>query len=187
MFPRQGDWTESEYLSLGSARFIEFSDGVLEFPPPPKMSHVRIAKFLSELLSSHVSAQRLGEVYWAPCPIRVGQKKFREPDVLFLATERIPPADEPPDGADLVMEVMNEGKEHRLRDLETKREEYAAAGIPEYWIIDPEFQTIHVLTLAEGEYKDHRTFPIGSTATSVVLPEFKVEVSSVFAAAKPRS
>ena len=52
-----------------------------------------------------------------------------------------------PDGADLAIEVVSEGAEARERDLETKRAEYARAGISEYWIVDPQESRITVLTL----------------------------------------
>ena len=45
------------------------------------------------------------------------------------------------------MEVVSSGDEDRRRDLKTKRDEYALAGIPEYWIVDPELDQITVLTL----------------------------------------
>jgi Uma2 family endonuclease len=186
MFPQQGDWTEEEYMSLGLGRLVEFTDGVLEFLPMVKLSHGRIAKYISEILNSIVTLNSLGEVLWAPCAIRVGPGKFREPDILYLSKQRIPKEDVPPDGADLVVEVVSEGSENRQRDLEKKREEYAEAGIPEYWIVDPEFETITVLTLIDGSYKVHGEFRSESKATSILLPGFEVDVGVAFAAAKPR-
>ena len=80
------------------------------------------------------------------------------------------------------MEVVSEGEENRERDLVIKRREYAAAGIAEYWIIDPRDQRVTVLALDAGAYRVHGEFSPGRTATSVLLPGFEVEVDSVFAA-----
>lgn len=187
MYPQQGDWTEAEYMSLGLERMVELTDGVLEFPPTVKLSHARIAKFLSEILNGVVTSNSLGEVLWAPFAIRVAPGKLREPDVLYLSNQKIPEEDVPPDGAELVIEVVNEGLENRRRDLEQKREEYAGAGIPEYWIVDPEFETISVLTLIDGTYVLHGEFRPSRLATSVLLPGFEVDVGAAFAAAKSRS
>ena len=41
-----------------------------------------------------------------------------------------------------MMEVVSDGDEDHRRDRETKRDEYAKAGIPEYWIVDPELGQI---------------------------------------------
>ena len=79
-------------------------------------------------------------------------------------------------------EVVSE--DDRRRDLETKRREYAQAGIPEYWIIDPERSRVVVLTLAGSRYRVHGEFTPGSRASSVLLPGLALEVSAVFAAAQ---
>src|SRR5205823_1127269 len=87
------------------------------------------------------------------------------------------------DGADLVMEVVSPDPKSRNRDLVKKRREYARAGIPEYWIVDPQEQRITVLTLADRTYQVYGDFRPGSEATSALLDGFRVPVSDVFAAA----
>ena len=59
------------------------------------------------------------------------------------------------DGADLVMEVVSGDPESRERDHARKRLDYAQAGIPEYWIVDPQEKQITVLSLHRGEYRIH--------------------------------
>jgi len=88
LFPRQGEWTEGAYLNLTAAsnRLIEFSDGRLEFLPLPKASHQRILQFLLEAFLALIRPRGLGEML--PCPLRVKLRdgKFREPDLVFMAT-----------------------------------------------------------------------------------------------------
>jgi Uma2 family endonuclease len=181
--PRQGAWTEEEYLALDSNRLIEFTDGILEFLPMPKLSHARISRFLSDLLRRHVEARQLGEVFWAPVSVRLRSGKLREPDVFFLRSGHPRTADVP-DGADLMMEIVSPDAQSRKRDFEEKRIEYAESAIPEYWIVDPETETITVLTLPEGatEYDVSGEYKPGQTAVSVLLPGFTVDVSACFAA-----
>jgi Uma2 family endonuclease len=81
-------------------------------------------------------------------------------------------------GADLVMEVVSGDDEDRHRDLVEKRQEYARAGIPEYWIIDPEQEKIIVLLLRNKQYVIHGEFSKGQVATSHSLPGFTVDVSA---------
>ena len=84
------------------------------------------------------------------------------------------------DGADLVAEVVS--KDDPDRDWVTKRSEYAAAGIPEYWIADPRDRTLTVLTLDPGatEYREAGRYLPGQTAKSVLLDGFAVDVTEVF-------
>jgi Uma2 family endonuclease len=88
-----------------------------------------------------------------------------------------------PHTADLVVEVVSEGKEDRERDLVTKREVYAEAGIAEYWIVDPKRKRITILTLDRDTYVVHGEFAPGAQATSALLSGFALDVQAVFAAA----
>jgi len=185
LFPAQGEWTETEYLALnGSNRMVELSNGCLEVLPMPTPLHQRIVDYLFSLLKAFVVARGLGEVFFAPLPVRLWEGKFREPDLMFFRPGRIVDPRKQPDGADLAMEVLSEGPENRERDLETKRTEYAAARIPEYWIVDPEHNQITVLVLDGNSYRIHGVFGVGARATSVTLAGFDVEVAAVFAAGR---
>ena len=86
------------------------------------------------------------------------------------------------DTADLVMEVVSD--DNRQHDLKKKRREYAQAGIPEYWIVDPQKSTITVLILWSSKKKKsyimHGRFAPGAKATSKTLPGFEIDVTAVF-------
>lgn len=183
-YPYQGNWTEEDYLSLQTSRFIEFDNGNLEFLPMPTMQHQDIVAFIYELLKRFIARFNLGKVYFAPVPVRLWSGKYREPDILFITHAHLKGTDKYPHKADLVVEVISGGAEDRQRDLVTKRQEYATAGIPEYWIVDPQEEQIIVLTLAGDIYREHGIFTPGQTATSVLLDGFGVEVTAVFAAAQ---
>jgi Uma2 family endonuclease len=85
------------------------------------------------------------------------------------------------EGADLVMEVMS--PDDPERDAETKRREYAEAGIPEYWLVNPMAETITVFTLPEGRkvYTTHGVYDRAQRAESVLLSGFSVDVDECFA------
>jgi Uma2 family endonuclease len=185
LYPMQGDWSEEDYLALdrdSEPRLIELNDGILEILPMPDMYHQDIVKFTFALLDAFVMDLRLGRVYFAPLPVKMWSKQFRESDIVFLASRRIEDKRKPPKGADLVMEVVSRGAENRQRDLKEKRRVYARAKIPEYWIIDPATKSITVLTLLGKRYKEHGMYKPGEQAVSKLLKGFKVAVSDVFAA-----
>jgi Uma2 family endonuclease len=181
LYPAQGDWSEEEYFNLDTNQLVEYADGCLEFLPMPTTAHQFIARFLFRLLDRRVASQRLGNAFFTPFRVRIRRGKFREPDVLFVAKGR-KLEKQFSHGADLVIEILSEGEENRARDLVEKRKDYAAARIPEYWIVDPETQAITVLTLKGRAYRAHGKFKSGQTATSVLLPDFTVDVAACFAA-----
>ena len=183
-YPRQGEWTEEDYFALEADYFVEFVDGVLEFLPMPTIRHQETVDFLHDLLQSHVNFRKLGKVLFAPLPVKLFKGRIREPDIVYLNREQVKAAKgKYPNGAALVVEVVSPDDESRKRDHEDKPVDYARAGVKEYWIVDPETQTIKVLTLSGKKYKTHGEFQPGTAATSVLFDGFSVNVADVFAAA----
>lgn len=185
LYRPQGDWTEDDYFALNASFFVELCDGCLEFPPMPTIAHQLIVAFLYKLLDAFVASHNAGIVIPAPVPVHLWPERAREPDIVFLRPGRPRFKVNYPQGADLVVEVVSGGSEDRKRDLEVKPREYAEAGIPEYWIVDPQERRITVLTLDGKDYREHGVFGPGQTATSVLLAGFGVDVSNVLEAGAP--
>ena len=182
LHPLQGAWSESEYLALHTNRLIEYADGCLEFLPMPTLFHQAIVLFLYSMLNAFVRGHVPGEVSVAPCRVRTLPGKYREPDIFYVRPERVRDRNEPTEGADLAMEVVSGDPDDRKRDLEEKRDEYARARIPEYWIVDPQERRTTVLTLDGITYRVHGVFAAAERATSMLLANFSVSVDEVFAA-----
>ena len=175
----QGLWTEEQYLKLSGQtnRLIEFTDGVLEVLPVPTTRHQLLMLLLYELLKARVQPEG-GIVLVSGLRVRIRPGKYREPDVLLLLA-----ADDPRRqnafwlGADLVVEIVS--PDNPERDAVDKRLDYAEAGIPECWIVNPLDQTITVLTLRGDANATHGVFRRGEQATSALLPGFRVSVDQV--------
>ena len=182
----QGYWTQAQYLKLTSDgnRLIEFTDGRIEFLPMPTQRHQAISRFLFLALVFFVRDLG-GEVFYAPLRLRIRDGKFREPDLLLVREAQDPRCrDDYWLGADLVMEVVSPDSPDR--DLVDKRLDYAEAGITEYWIVNPLDETVTVLALADGAYREHGVFRPGQHADSLGLPGFSIDVRETFDAASPR-
>ncbi len=185
LFPNQGTWSVADYFELTQStnNLVEFDNGHIEVLQMPTEAHQFITRYLFLALYQFTSSSSLGEAVFAPIRVQTVAEKYREPDIAFMLTDnRDRRSNKYWTGADLVMEVVSPDSESRERDLEKKREEYAAAGIPEYWIVDPQDNMIIVLTLEDGKYNEHGRFMDGDQATSVLLSKFSVAVTEVFAA-----
>lgn len=184
LFPHQGAWTEEDYLTLETNHLIEYSHGQIEVLPMPTILHQRIVAYLYEQLLIYVRRTLAGAlVLFAPVRVRLSPSKYREPDIVVLLPEhqdRI--YEQYLDLPDLVMEIVS--PDNRSLDIQTKRREYARAGIPEYWIVDPEAERITVLALQADHYIEYGVFKSTEIARSKVLNGFEVNVDSVWAAAK---
>lgn len=184
LLPTQGGWDEEEYLWLTdrSNHLIEFTDGYIEVLPMPTRKHQKILRLLIYTFLGHLQP-RGGDVLFAPFRLRLRQGKLREPDLLALLDKDDQRSQERYwTGADLVLEVVSPDKPER--DLVEKRREYAEAGIPEYWIVNPFDETITVLTSGNDptatRYAEHSIFGRGQRATSPLLAGFGVAVDAVF-------
>src|SRR5262245_2658946 len=189
--PHQGEWTEDEYLELegvfGNHIRAELVDGRLEVLPVPTDPHQLIMVYLWKCLDLFIAVHAPGVALVSGTRVRLVLRRgvqFREPDVVYMSARNAARRrKEFWNGADLVMEVVSGSSADRKRDWVEKAKEYAAAGIPEYWIIDPKKKVIRVLILRGKSYRRHGEFKPGEQATSVLLPGFAVAVSDVFAAA----
>lgn len=178
--PPQGQWSEELYLALTDHdnRLIEFTDGFLEVLPMPTNKHQCILAFLYLAFRQFIEP-RGGKVLFAAVRLRIRTRKFREPDLMLLLSAK----DERRQnrfwlGADLALEVVSEDKPER--DLVDKRDDYAEARVPEYWIVNPQSEVITVLRLQGDGYVEAGAYRRGQTAVSVLMPEFSVIVDEVF-------
>lgn len=177
--PLQGLWSVEQYLALTNQtnRLIEYTDGVIEALPMPTDKHQAISLFLLLSLLAFVRP-RGGTVFYAPLRLEVRPGKFREPDLLLLVH-----ADDPRRqneywlGADIVVEIVS--PDRPKRDTEEKPFDYAEAGIPEYWIVNPLTDTITILVLDGASYTEHGVFRPGDRAVSKLLDGFSVMVEEV--------
>ncbi len=184
LFPVQGSWSPEEYLRLSGNRLVEFNEGFVEILPMPTLTYQLIVQFLYRSLRQFVVDRGVETVVVAPYRIKTVVNRFREPEVVFLANERAAQVGEVfADGADLVMEVV--AVDDPARDLDLKRVEYAEAGIPEYWIVDPFEGRIIVLVLEPGSstYQEYKNFQRSEQASSELLSGFEVSVTEALAAA----
>ncbi|QDU91674.1 hypothetical protein Pla175_51040 [Pirellulimonas nuda] len=190
LWPNQGEWSEAQYLSvaLDTNHLVELVDGHIEVLPMPKRVHQLIVQWMFQPLDRHVRTHALGVVVVAAFSVRLRNRTFREPDIVFMLEEnrgRI--SEDYFEGADLAIEVVSPDPKSRNRDYVEKLSDYARAGVSEYWIVDPEEQKITVLTLAEGAeaYAELGVFTSGQSAGSKLLDGFSVQVQDVFTAAQP--
>ena len=185
LFSDQGDIHEGEYLWLTrhTNKLVEFTDGRVEVLPVPTTQHQLVLAYIYQLLRDFITSRQLGLLVFAALRVKIRDGKFREPDVVIMLKENLSRAqDEFWLGADLVVEIVSPYNPER--DLVEKRIDYAEAGIPEYWIVDPRFSRVTVLTLKDGVYVSTSEATENGTVASTLLDGFRVEIAPVFAAGK---
>jgi Uma2 family endonuclease len=178
-----------EYLAWANEDVhAEWVNGEVIVHMPPKPQHQRVVAFLLQLLGLFVRLFQLGELLPAPLEMRATPDgPARGPDLLFVAREHLERLTEArlSGPADLVIEVVSD--DSVARDRADKFYEYQAAGIKEYWIIDPRpgCQRVDFYVLDdEGRYRPIPVDPDGRYH-STLLPGLWVQVAWVLAAEPP--
>jgi Uma2 family endonuclease len=160
---------------------VELWDGELIMAPAPFYFHQYIVLYVASNLRSWVKSHDLGIVLAAPMDMVLTPHNVTQPDVLFIATERrhiIKDAIHGP--VDLAMEVISTGS--RRRDRIDKKDLYEQHGIKEYWVIDPEAQTVEVYFLDGQQYHLLARTRSGEKACSKLLEGFCIDVKEMFTA-----
>ncbi|MDB9525041.1 Uma2 family endonuclease [Oscillatoria sp. CS-180] len=176
----------AEYLAYddGSDRLYELFNGELIELPPESGLNVQIATFLLLKFAALLDYRRV-RGHGLELEVR-GEPKNRYPDLTILRPEHIllltqrntirlsmaPPV--------LVVEVVSPGELQRERDYVAKRRQYEDLGIVEYWIIDPEAQTLLVLSLREGVYQEIGIFEGNSAVRSPQFPSLDLTLAELF-------
>ena len=138
----------------------ELVDGkLIEMPPESDRNNLIALYLLAEFLK--LIPIRLIRHKDTEIVVTGNRTRVRMPDLLILTEELLSAiggrratitADMP--SPILAVEVVSPGKINRDRDYRYKRSEYAARGIQEYWIVDPEFEQVTVLSLVDGLYEE---------------------------------
>ncbi len=162
----------------------ELARGVLEVSEVPGESHGLIVCAFYDAVAAYRRAHpnvifRYGGgsefQLWLPALI-----SGRNPDVA-VALRNTPKDDRGFSPPALAIEVVSEGAEARRRDYETKREEYLAFGLREYWVVDPADRRVTVLIRA-GDTWIERVFQGEQAAEGLVLPGFAVPLAELWVA-----
>lgn len=174
---RRVQMTEREFYQLPEGR-VEFVDGEAHFMSPVSWLHVNVSLWLSEYARRLCRKHNAGLVFAEAFAVRLSPGCTRLPDLAFVSTgnDRVALHPNHLEGPpDLVVEIVS--TESRHRDYHEKLLDYQAAGVTEYWIIDPTYRTVDLYRLESGEYRlISPTEPDPALAlTSAVLPGFTLK------------
>ncbi len=161
----------------------EFINGEAVVHSPVKRKHLEVSRLLGGLLHVFSLLQKMGTVWTEKAMIALTRNDY-EPDIVFFSLAKAAlfetnqmffPA------PDLVVEILS--KKTANRDKGIKKEDYAAHGISEYWIIDPEKQLVEqflLLQKTDKSYSQPSVFSIHDDIESRSVEGFKIPVRAIF-------
>ncbi len=161
----------------------EFINGEVIMHSPVKLKLTNASRRLLNLLATFVEQHQLGFVGYEKTLVSLSRNDY-EPEICFFVTTKAQaftrdqvrfPA------PDFVVEFISPGT--GTTDRVTKMDDYAAHGVTEYWIIDPETETVEQYILHSDTYTLHTKARTG-TLTSVAVTGFTIPVRAIFEGAE---
>ncbi len=166
----------------------EVIDGVMMLMAGPTVDHQWIAMTVHDGLKNFAHARQLGVVLFAPLDlvIRRDPLRTRQPDVMYLSAERtgirgradlrdIRVLEVPPD---IAVEVFSPS--NARRDILDKLEDYRQVGVLECWIVNPEAETVEVVSLSSEGIAILAVYGTADTLRLAVLEGFELPLREIF-------
>lgn len=179
--PTNKIWTYDDLRQLpDDGTRYEIIDGELVVMPSPVVTHQRIVGRLFLAFHAQVQERGQGEVLMAPLDVIMAPTRVVQPDLIVVRAEHREILREHVEGVpDLLVEVLSPS--NHKHDLVTKRRLYARNRVPEYWIVDPDAQTIEVLELVDGglSYRQHGWYGPGDRVHGATLA-IELDIDELF-------
>lgn len=179
-------YTYADYLKWTFDEQVELIKGkIFKMSPAPKRIHQEVSRELSMSIFNFLKGQKC-KAYSAPFDVRLPVKSKKNEDIFTVVQPDICvicDASKLDDAGcigapDIVIEILSKG--NNKKELQNKYEVYEESGIKEYWVIQPDEQTLLIYTLINNNYKPSRLFTRGDTITTPILPGFTLELDDVF-------
>lgn len=176
---REAQQRENFYAQLNDGDKAEFINGEVIYHSPVKLKHNRVAKRLLTLLDAYVQQHDLGYVGFEKILISLTRNDY-EPDICFFdhgKASLFTPDQMRFPSPDFVAEVLSDSTAERDRGI--KFDDYAAHAVSEYWIVDPDTETVEQYRLAGQDYELLVKAQNG-TVRSVAVSGFTIPIRALF-------
>ena len=161
----------------------EIIDGEHYVTPSPNTKHQTVSMNLTGAIAIYLRQHPIGAVFAAPFDVVLSNLDVVEPDLLYISRERanVLTTQHVRGAPDLVVEILSPGT--RRTDEVTKRKRYEHFGVLEYWVVDPELDTIKMYRRIEGAFArvSELSMEHHDALTTPLLPDFSVSLDDVFA------
>jgi Uma2 family endonuclease len=171
--------TYADYSKLKEGEPCQLIDGMLVMSPSPNVAHQRIVLKLTRKLLPFAD-KGLGELLFAPMDVYFSETEVYQPDIIFISRERKAIiGDKKIEGApDVIIEVLSPAS--RDFDINHKMKTYEAAGVREFWIVDPMNTSIEIYTNSLTGYSLTGKADKSGRVFSRILPDFALDGSDLF-------
>ncbi|MBI4972688.1 MAG: Uma2 family endonuclease [Candidatus Omnitrophica bacterium] len=158
----------------------ELIDGDHHMTPSPIFKHQRVSMRLAAILEGFVHSEKMGIILAAPMDVVLSDIDVVQPDIIFISSKnsRIITKKCIKGAPDLVVEILSDAS--RKIDRILKKDLYARYGVGEYWIIDPEIETLEAYKPQQGGYKKTAEYERKDSFAPALFKPLDIALEKVF-------
>ena len=160
---------------------LELIEGEIIVTPSPSPMHQLVVHRLAVLLDRAIVESGVGLVLESPLDVFLATRNVLQPDLIVLLPDRIHlfGSARVESAPSLAVEIISRSTSDY--DRAAKRTLYARYGIPEYWLVDPDAETVTIFSDPEdGRYRGQQT--TNDVAISATIPQLSADLKALFAA-----
>ena len=161
------DFTIEDYMLLPEGAPFELLNGKLHYMPSPFRKHQVISMNLSAALHFYVKKNKLGQVLPASIDVHLGEKNIVQPDIIYVSNDRSKLLKDYVEGApDFLIEILSSGT--KKKDIGEKKALYGQENVLEYWIIDPNNETVEVFKNQKKKMVTHKKSLVSANKSLII-------------------
>jgi Uma2 family endonuclease len=169
-----GPYREADYVVLPDEPRCELLYGRLPVTPAPTIRHQLLVLAIGRRLDD-LARQRGGCAVVSPVDVMLADHSIVQPDVIYVGRERASILRQRVEGApDLVVEILSPATARR--DLGEKLRLYAEFGVVEYWIVDPDRETVTFLENTPSGFRVR--LPEGAVYRSTAIAGLEIDLEA---------
>ncbi len=170
--------TIKDYKLLPEGAPYQLIEGELIMTPAPNPRHQFISGNLFEKIRQFTRG--LGVVFYSPVDIYLSEENAFQPDIVFISGERrhIIKEDGIYGAPELVIEILSPSTAYY--DIKKKFRVYEKSGVREYWIVDPEMNTVEIYFNEDGHFSLKAKLENKGEIESFILKGLRLTLEEIF-------
>ena len=185
-----GTYTYADYLNWKFSEMVELIKGKMMRMSAPNLHHQRISRRITSVLDRYFE-NKACEYFVAPFDVRLKDSKKTakankdilttvQPDLCVICDATKIDRRGCIGSPDLVVEILSEG--NSKKEMRIKYDLYEENEILEYWIVDPEHETLHQFVLDETtkKYQGAKIYVNDDTFSSSVFADMEIDLTKIF-------
>ena len=172
-------YTAADYLKWNDGQRFELLHGVVRaMSPAPSWTHQIISSNLEFEIKSYLRSKKRCQVVYAPVDVFLSDDTVVQPDIIVVCDPQKIEKRGCVGAPDLVVEILSPAT--AKLDWNDKFKLYEAAGVREYWIVNPEEQFVHVFQLVDGKFQLNGAYCAEDSLRIGIFEDVTIDLKNVF-------